>query len=265
MNRNTNGKVLIYMRLSELAPVGGPSGYIYNLKQELDRLPKSNVSFIENGRERIDKYRDKIESMNKSRVKDVLIIIKSILKYFLLLYGPRHESLVNLNQYDAVHFHSTLAMYNVRDSLKRYNGKVLLTSHSPTLLSSEVYASRSSFEKKHFAFLYKNLIKMDAYAFERADYIVFPCPEAEEPYYKNWKDYKIIKESKKGKFRYVLTGIKPCTAKLSKIDIRNKFNIPNDAFVVCYVGRHNEIKGYDTLRRIGQKLLADPNVYFLVA
>ena len=74
MNSASNGKILIYMRLSELAPVGGPSGYIYNLKQELDKLPKSNVSFIENGRERIDKYRDKIESMNKSRVKDALLI-----------------------------------------------------------------------------------------------------------------------------------------------------------------------------------------------
>lgn len=262
---NYGSKVLIYMQTSELVPVGGPRGYIYNLKQELDKLPESNIFFIENGREVINKYRDKIESMSNSRVKDVLIIIKSIIKHFLLLYGPRHEALVDLNQYDAVHFHSTLDMYNVRDSLKKYNGKVILTSHSPTLLSSEIYDSRSVFEKKYFKFIYNNLIKIDEYAFERTDYLIFPCPEAEEPYYSNWKNYKIIKEKKREKYRYVLTGIKPCAAQISKADIRNEFNIPNDAFVVCYVGRHNIIKGYDILRRIGQKLLTNPNVYILVA
>ena len=37
-------KVLIYMREGELAKTGGPSGYNYALKQQLDKM---NVSFIE--------------------------------------------------------------------------------------------------------------------------------------------------------------------------------------------------------------------------
>lgn len=258
-------KVLVYMQTSQLAPVGGPRGYIYNLKQELDKLPESNIFFIENGREVINKYKSKIESMRKSKMRDLLIIIKSIIKHFFLLYGLSHKALIDLDQYDAVHFHTTLDMYNVRGSLKKYHGKVILSSHSPTLLSSEIYDSRSTFEKKYFKFIYNNLIKIDQYAFQHADYLVFPCPEAEEPYYNNWTDYKKIKERKEGKFRYVLTGIEPCTAKLSRKDIRSKFNIPNGAFIVCYVGRHNQIKGYDILKRIGKKLLENPNIYILVA
>ena len=258
-------KILIYMQTSQLSPVGGPRGYVYNLKQELDKLPESNIFFIENGREVINKYKDKIESMKKSKIKEILIIIKSIIKHFFLLYGPRHSALVSLNQYDIVHFHTTLDMYSARDSLKGYHGKVLLSSHSPTLLSTEIYDSRSNFEKKHLGFIYNKLIRIDEYAFQRADYLVFPCPEAEEPYYNNWSDYEKIKELKKDKFKYVLTGIKPCSAKVSRDDIRRKFNIPNDAFVVCYVGRHNKIKGYDILKKIGKNLLENPKVYFLVA
>lgn len=172
---------------------------------------------------------------------------------------------MNLNHYDIVHFHSTLDMYNARDSLKGYHGKVLLSSHSPTLLSSEIYDFASNFEKKYFGFIYNKLIRIDEYAFQRADYLVFPCPEAEEPYYNNWSAYEKIKELKNNKIKYILTGIKPCKVKVSKDDIRKKFNIPYDAFVVCYVGRHNKIKGYDILKNIGKNLLENPKVYFLVA
>ena len=39
-----------------------------------------------------------------------------------------------------------------------------------------------------------------------------------------------------------------------------------DAFVVSYVGRHNSIKGYDILKKIGEDILRKhDNVYFLIA
>ena len=47
--------------------------------------------------------------------------------------------------------------------------------------------------------------------------------------------------------------------------MRAKYNIPKEAFVVCYVGRHNEIKGYDLLKQIGSELLEQGNIYFLIA
>ncbi len=114
--------------------------------------------------------------------------------------------------------------------------------------------------------LYKNLIKIDEYAFRRADYIVFPCPEAEEPYYNNWPEYKAVKEEKKGKYLYLLTGTKARVAKLSKTEVRQLYSIPDDAFIICYVGRHNEIKGYDKLKLLGEQILQEaPNIYFLIA
>ena len=261
-------KVLIYFQESELAPVGGPKGYLYNLKKELDNMPHRNdieISFVKGGREKINKCKNKIEAMKPGKVKNILLCIKSIIKHFLLLYGKKHISLVNLDAFDYVHFHSTLDMYNVRDSLREYKGKIILSSHSPTLLSKEILNSVPRFEKKMCGFICKNLIRMDEYAFEKADYIFFPCKESEEPYFHAWDKYKIIKEKKKLSYRYLLTGIQECTVKKSRGEIREKYSIPENAFVICFVGRHNFIKGYDLFIKICEQLLRDNKVYVLVA
>ena len=47
--------------------------------------------------------------------------------------------------------------------------------------------------------------------------------------------------------------------------MRRKYGIPDDALIVCYVGRHNEIKGYDALKSAATGLLAQDDVWFLVA
>jgi len=53
---------------------------------------------------------------------------------------------------------------------------------------------------------------------------------------------------------------------LSREQIREKYNIPNDAFVVSYVGRHNHVKGYDLLQKAAEEVWRkEPNVYFLIA
>ena len=107
---------------------------------------------------------------------------------------------------------------------------------------------------------------MDNYAFSRADILIFPCEEAEEPYENNWVGYASFKQKNRAKYRYLLTGINPCRAKETKECIRKRYGIPASAFVVCYVGRHNEIKGYDNLKLIGKTLLEKhDNLYILVA
>ena len=156
-------------------------------------------------------------------------------------------------------------MYRCRGSLDNYRGQVVLTSHIPTKATKEIEMRLNSFEKVAFHWLYKNLGKMDVYAFNRADYIIFPCEGAEEPYMNNWPYYKEFKEKNKRKYHYLLTGINPCIAKESRIVIRERYNIPNDAFVICFVGRHNSIKGYDQLKEIGAELLKHNNVYVLIA
>lgn len=257
-------KVLIYAFESELAPKGGPLGYLFNLKKAVDANNDDSITFIKDDF-KYKKVKQKINGIKNVWLRKVLVQFKLLAKYWLLLYGKKHTSQVDLSKFDIVHFHSTFDMYSVRDSLVNYQGKVVLTSHSPTLLSKEIYDSASKF-CKCFRFIYGKLSLMDTYAFSRADYYIFPCSEAEEPYYHAWQDFYVLKEKRKNQFKYLLTGIPPCHSKISPVEVRKKYNIPNDCFVFCYVGRHNEIKGYDVLKRLGEKILSEyKNAYFLVA
>lgn len=57
-----------------------------------------------------------------------------------------------------------------------------------------------------------------------------------------------------------------CSFDEEKIQKFRDLGIPDNAFVITYFGRHNEIKGYDILKEVGMKLLKKyDNLYFLCA
>lgn len=259
-------RILIYLYEDSLSPKGGPLGYNYFLKQQLDKMNVKNIRFLP-GKENVrDSVSNKVKGMKNGPLKTILTIAKGLYSKYKTLYGFSHKAVVDLNDYDIVHFHSTRDMYDVRDSLLEYHGSVVLTSHSPKPLSQEIYDNLTDWEKKHMNWFYKNLIKIDEYAFNRADYIFFPCEEAEEPYYNNWPEFKKIKTNRMDAFRYLLTGTKEREAQIDGKEVRKKYSIPDEAFVICYVGRHNATKGYDNLRIIGEKYLDEhKDAYFLIA
>lgn len=257
--------VLIYMRRPLLKPTGGPTGYNYNLAVQLERKNVQNIHFIESSKGDTTSFNNGVKSIKCAWLRLLITILKSVYKKGMLLYGLRHKAMVDLDSYDVVHFQSTRDMYACRDSLKNFKGTVMLTSHSPTLLSKEFFSYLTPWEQRHMAWFFNKLIRMDEYAFGRADYIVFPCEEAEEPYFNNWSEFAKLKADFPQKFKYLLTGTNPCSAKVSRENIRKKYGIPEDAFVVSYVGRHNELKGFDLLKKIGEKVLQNENVYILVA
>lgn len=258
-------KILIYLYEKELAPKGGPVGYNYNLKYQLDKLGVKNISFIKTSRGDVHELTANINKIRPLWLKKTIQTAKRIANYYLLLFGSKGNAVVDLNEYDIVHFHSVVSMYRCRGTLDNYKGKVVLTSHIPTKATKEIEMRLNKFEKIVFHWLYKNLGKMDEYAFNRADNIIFPCEGAEEPYLNNWPYYREFKDKNKFKYHYLLTGINPCIAKCTRSEIRKKYKIPNDAFVMCFVGRHNSIKGYDQLKVIGGELLKCQNVYVLIA
>lgn len=255
-------RVLIYMDRKQLKPTGGPIGYNYNLMSELDKSENLNIEFLNGTSDDIQRAKDFIANIKSEFVKKIIITLKHTFKYWRLLYGKTHTAPLDLNKYAVIHFHSTYDMFLVRDSLKSYKGTVILTSHSPTLLSRETYDGTKMIEKVMFPWFFGRLEEMDRFAFTRADKIIFPCREAIEPYTHCWKDFEQKFESK---FLFLPTGINKCMPKLSRERIREKYNIPMDAFLICYVGRHNQIKGYDRLIEIGKKEIKKPNTYIIVA
>lgn len=263
MQNQKNG--LIYMKESKVKPIGGPSGYLYNLKQQLDKMGITNISYIKL-KENESELR-KIYDRFPVQIKKIYRIIKRNKIYRRLQADYGHDLVIDLNNYDYVHFHSTQSLFNVRNSLINYKGKVLLTSHTPKPPYLETVEDLyTDFEKRFYKKRIQTFKEIDEYAFNRADYIIFPCEEAEEPYFNNWPEYSMIKEKNRLKYRYLLSGTRPCDVKVDRLDIRLKYNIPNDAFVISYVGRHNQTKGYDVLKKIGEKLIIqDDNIYFLIA
>ena len=256
-------KILIYIEEDLIKPIGGQSGYIYNLKSEIDRRGLDNISVIKNYKS----IRNNIKNVKNGTIKKLVFIVGRTLNYYRVLNGKKHYSKVDLNEYEMVHFHNVKDLYEAQDSLLDYKGIVILTSHSPKPFTLEIYEEMlTKFERKVFNKMYKKLINIENYAFNRADYIIFPCPEAEEPYYNNWNEYKEIKEKNKNKYKYLLTGTKECIAKKTGKEVREEYNIPENAFIISYVGRHNSTKGYDTLKKIAEEILKRNNdVNFLIA
>ena len=259
-------KVLIFMSESDLKPTGWPNWYLYNLNEGLSKINDEDVeiSFLP----KIDEWR---EHWLISKIKSFILKLGSKYSYIwkIVEYVCAIKMVINsgkytttdFSKYDIIHFHHTLLYYLCRNDLKNYKGKVILTSHSPMPFFKEYMEDH--WINKNLNFL---LEKIDIYAFNNADYILFPCKEAEECYYNQWDKYKKLHENNKKKYVYLPTWLIPVNIKESKQDLRIKYSIDDNYFVLCYVGRHNEVKWYDNLRELGQNYLEkNKNANFLIA
>lgn len=272
-------KILIYMPKDKLKPIGGPAGYLYNLNIGLEEIGASEVDFLpetgENEHTLLKsiyhsmpyKFRNCIGNIYKSCKQRVMTEEKQdeIAYYnFNNLLNGKSFLPDDYLEYDVIHFHTTFELYKERKALENYEGKVVLNSHSPQPNHQEYITFFNNHPRRDE--ILKELVKADTFAFDRADVILFPCQEAEEPYYNNWDEYKLIHERNSEKYKYIITGIKQCSVKVSRKEVRKKYGIPEEAFVVCYIGRHNEIKGYEWLKTIGEKIINnDKDIYFLIA
>lgn len=256
-------KVLVYLYEGSLQNCGGPRGYNCALKSQLDMIEGHNVEFLPGGSIPTSSFWDKRKNLWYGKI---VIRIKNLLRLIKQFYIVNKKAVVDLEQYDIVHFHNTISMFLVQDSLKSYHGKVILTSHCPIVPYKEFLDSLSNWEQKHLGWYYKRMEQIDRYAFNRADYIIFPCQEAEEPYYHSWPYFTEIKKRKSSCFKYLFTGTYQCVAKKSRKEVCQSLGIPEDSFILCYAGRHNEVKGFHYLKIIGENLLKQHNnVYFIIA
>lgn len=252
-------KVLFYMQKSTLAPKGGPSAIGFYYLNEKNKRKDATISFL-NSSNKLESFHKGEESLMKKMpnwLRSIYSDARLLSAYYRILYGSGRSVNYDISEYDFVFFHSTKNLYFDRKVLKNFHGKVLLQSHSPQPYAQELYVEIPKRLRWALPFLKRRLEKMDIYAFKRADYIIFPCPEAEEPYYNNWSKYRTIKEKKKQSYRYLLTGIPQASAKTTRKELLKKLSIPDDAFIISYVGRHNEVKGYDNLKIIGERLIQD--------
>lgn len=256
-----NKKILMWMSESSLKPVGGPAGYLYNIFNEIQLdINYRNIEFLPPEQNR---------SSLKSKVIMFLINNVNYFKFYsfksFLLKKTILNRDVNLSNYDVIHFHDIISLFKARELINNFKGKIILTSHSPEPLHEELINNNySDIKLRRRESLYNILNFIDEYSFLRADFIMFPCETAKDPY-NAWPFFRKVINDDKGKFLYCPTGTSLSIAKLDNEIIRKKYDIEADAFVISYIGRHNSIKGYDDLKSIGEHILKKyPDVYFII-
>lgn len=245
--------VLVFLKESELSPAGGPLGVGYYIYQQVkSRNLGDQILFLTGG----GTYSSR-GCFLKSVVGKLPFIIKKNIRSLHRLLHFRNlltSSLeINLNEYEAVHFHSTLDMWLLREVLQSYKGEVILTSHSPVpaFEEHESYCT-TSIEKCWFRSQHKKLVNIDRFAFSRANYIVFPTEGAMDGYYNHWSDFKEIIADKPVKF--IETGISPREGRVNRKDVLSELGLSDEDFIISFAGRHNTIKGYDLLKKLANEL-----------
>lgn len=254
-------KVLIYMDINDLKPVGGPRGYLYNLSIGLKK--NAGVYFL-NSNALNEEDSSKSKKIFKKIIPANLWTKMSLFKYInSIIDSDGCESKVDFSNYDAVHFHSTFDLYKNRNLLKKYNGKIILTSHSPQApyLELKDLMINSNFPNFLIQKIISKLEKIDIYAFTNCTDIIFPCEDAMEPYFNTFKYFKENYSKLSNKIHFLLTGINRPT-NIKKVNISRSKN----GFLVCYIGRHNQVKGYDLLLKAAKKISQiDSSVEFIIA
>lgn len=248
-------KVLIYLPEEKLRPKGGPLSVGYYYHEEMKRRGEHTLEFthVDFEYEEVHRKGRSITSHLPKWINNIHRTIRGIKNISKLLNGEVFAPVRDFSEYDIIHFHETKDMFLERENLKHYKGIVLYQSHSPLPWGQEQCKDISPWFSRCISDMSEKYEAMDQFCFERADYIIFPCEEAEEPYIDNWPYYKEFRKKNRQKYRYVLTGIMPAVAKRERADVLKDYNIPVDGFVISYVGRHNSVKGYDILKEIADR------------
>lgn len=264
-------KILIWDYRIPLRNSGGPSGYLYQIKQQLLSEPTDQIHFlseyVQETETALSTKHAKLSEISKSN--EILATARHIFSCYRITHNPFPINLldtVNINEFTHIHFHLTIDYYNARHLLRNYKGIIVVTSHSPEPLSREI--TNKMFKSNNIIVkLCKRSIKAaENWAFRNADKIMFPAEEAMEPYLKD-TSFRRIFLNKKSDIVFCPTAILPKILDENYINnLRGKYNIPDDAFLISYIGRHNKIKGYDIIKNIATEIYKKGlNIYFIIA
>jgi glycosyltransferase involved in cell wall biosynthesis len=269
-------KVLIW-NTYEIRPTGGPSGYLFNIKEYVSKNKIDNIVFLSDVLELRDlnlskydfiflKVLKKLFSLSKIK-KSKILNLEIFIKYVL---SKKDYKKINLyiNNFDYIHFHTTYELTKYLDFLreKKFKGKIILTTHTPKPTYLEIIEDWNQLKIDDIPPKIFNLLKrIDSTAFNEADILLYPSRFALEPY-RCWDYFNKI-EAKKN-FKFIPTGINinKVIVRESRDSILNKYNIPKGSFIISYIGRYNKTKGFDILKKFAEIILKKyDNVYFLIA
>jgi len=276
-------KILIWDTM-ELKDTGGPSGYLFNIHEYLKEVPNSQIFFLSDltrpskgNKQHFDVKKKSLLNFfcqliprsvkNAAPILVLKKIIDNILYLHLILWKQfqintiKISSSINLNEFDFIHFHFIPDLLRFKKNFSYYKGKKILTSHCPCPWTDETL----SHEKKWVKFFRPIMIHHEINCYKYADYLMFPCKEAREPYEKEPRIKRLF-HTNEFKFFYIPTGILKSPKQVFQTVSLDKWGIGENDFVIGFFGRHEVIKGYDILKDIAKDLLKQfDNLFFLCA
>lgn len=261
-------KVIIWDKDIVLRDTGGPSGYLYNLKQFLNKHPNPQISFYSDlVKPRKVVLQNKAPNSLKKRIKETYI--GKLIAYLGWFYYQQDQltkqDMDILNGFDYVHIHMISTYLR---SFRNYKGraKVIITSHMPEPCIDETMGLCGLPNLfKIISPLRNFFIRKELKAYEGAYGIMFPVKSAVEVYTENSELYKKCFQKLKQKMFYVPTAIidKYILDKCS--NVLGAKAIPEKNLKVCFIGRHNHVKGYDKLKGIAYECWKRyPDVTFII-
>ncbi|MEW9526643.1 glycosyltransferase family 4 protein [Agrobacterium radiobacter] len=246
---------------------GGPPGYLAHLRAGLDQLPPNPEFDIW-----IDCYPEAHfapQGPHRDPSQQELI---SHIRYFeeignFELSEAEFDRLMR-HRPASVHLHTSPLAYKVIRTFKRHGITgipVILTSHTPESNGKEMADQyRVPGIDPRLCDRFERAVRfIEALAFQAADIWMFPSREAMEPYFATIPKFDTWMNGKD--IRYVETGA--CLPRQSVFtdQAKAKFGLSGRK-VISFMGRHNEVKGYDVFCDAATKLLAErEDVTILVA
>lgn len=276
-------KLLIFRKTSALSVnAGGPNGYLHHLREGLRHDTQSAFvpAFIEDGAPSDEA--EKPHQPKKSRLGESLARLrrKFTSKLFCatgfppkldpLIYREKNLDLATqeaLAHADIAHAHTTRdadRLIRLRQSGK-WTGKIILSSHSPEAPALETANLRrpKGYSESYYAHLEACLLRRDLEAFRESDAWIFPSRGAMDPYFETLPGFAELAESKL--IRFVPTGILPPAAPTAAA-VQKRRVATGDEIQICFIGRHESVKGYDLFCAAALRLLAtNPRVRIVCA
>ncbi|MBS7804507.1 glycosyltransferase family 4 protein [Rhizobiales bacterium TNE-4] len=227
---------------------GGPTGYLAHLRSGLDGLELDREQKVEFFIDALPE--SEFPTGNKKQPPTEEDISKHI-RYF---ENPDNFELSNeefgrltKRGPNSVHLHTTPLAYKVFRSFKRHGVTdipIILTSHTPESNGKEMADQYRvhSIDDRACKRLEDAVRFIEALAFQASDIWIFPSIESMDPYYatipkfSNWARNKDI--------RFIPTGASLPRMSVEKNAAKAKFGLAGKK-VVSFIGRHNEVKGYD--------------------
>lgn len=224
---------------------GGPSGYVYNLVQGA-KENRDKIEIITADTEL------KTQKSNLTSSKKKFTALRSLLYIVKCGIVARRRFSSIIHTFDVIHVHSSQDVYYLKRYI-RFKGKIVFTPHRPEPYSMELLkAYRLTFGKENVPQIIMTTgDRIERYSYKNTDRFIFPSEHSRKIYEKfpGFMKYGIGKPTD-----YLITGTPMRSSTTSRQEFRKQLHINDDAFMITYIGRHNDIKGYDLLTSIADKL-----------